>query len=286
MRDFLPVLAVAALVILVGVLGYVGLFGTDELGGVSLQRVVGPVEVEGRGGTRGGTTGELLAPGDRVRAGEGGQAVLAFGEASSIVLEEQSSLTIRGADDQGVEVELEGGRVRAVVRPGDGSLGILNGDRRVRATDATFEVGVDDEGGLAVEAAEGTLELQGFGDRSALGPGERISLVPGGDPWVSDAQRELLLELDPGRALIAAREQVLTGTTDPHARVVVTGGQEPVRGRADDEGVWALTVALVEGDNALVVTATDALGAERSVEWKVAVDTHPPQAVEIRVGGP
>lgn len=285
-RDFLPTLLVAVVVILLGVAGYIALFNDDSVGVINLQRVSGNVEVHGSGGTGAGVNGQILEPGDRVVANEGGQAVLAFGEASSIVLEESSSLKVRGADEDGVEVELEGGRARAVVRAGDGTLGVFSGEQRVEASDATFLVGVDPDGALAVEAEEGTVALQGFGGRDGLEPGERISLVPGGDPWVSDAQRDLLLELDPAKALIAAREQTLTGTSDPGARLRIDGGLEPVEGRADGEGAWRLTVALAEGDNALTVTALDALGEETTVEWTVAVDTRPPEAVEIVVGGP
>ena len=285
-RDFLPTLLVAVVVILLGVAGYVALFDDDSVGAINLQRVSGDVEVHSRQGSGAGVTGQVLEPGDRVIANEGGQAVLAFGEASSIVLEERSSLKVRGAGEDGVEVELEGGRARAVVRAGDGTLGVLNGDRRVEASDATFQVGVDPDGALAVGTEEGTVALQGFGDREGLGPGERISLVPGGDPWVSDAERDLLLEVDPAKALIARREQTLTGTSDPGARLRIEGGLAPVEGRADGDGAWRLTVALSEGDNNLTVTAVDALGEETTVDWTVVVDTRPPEAVEIVVGGP
>lgn len=284
MRDFLPVLAVAALVILVGAGGYFALFDDVSEEAVTLQRVTGPVSVLSGGDTQQAEEGETLEPGDQLTAGAGGQAVLAFGEQSSIVLEAESTLKLRGRDDQGLQVELEGGRIRATVRPGDGRLAVNRGGQRVDATDARFEVGVDDEGVLQVRADEGELGLVGFGGREGLGPGERISLVPGGDPWVSDEDRALLLELDSVPDLIAQREQVLTGRTDPHARIRVEGGVQPVSGRADAEGIWRLTVPLKEGDNALLVVASDPLGQEREQTWQVAVDTRPPEAVDIQVG--
>jgi len=285
-RDFLPVLAVAILVIVIAVAGYWAFFNEEDRSYVTLQRVVGPVSLHSGDERLDATGGESLEPGDRIISGDGGQAVLSFGASSSIVLEEGSSLKLRGADAEGVEVELEGGRARATVRPGDGTLGVLNGDRRVEASDGTFEVGVDDGGGLVVQTEEGEVQLQGFGERTGLGPGERLSLAPGGDPWVTDAQRELLLDLDPGQTLIARANQVLTGTTDPYARVLVQGGQRPVSERADAKGRFTLTVPLHEGENQLKVIATDALGQEREVAWVVAVDTRPPEAVHIEVGGP
>ncbi len=286
MREFIPVVGVAILVIVIGALGYWAFFTDQDRSYVTLQRVVGPVSLHSGAERVDATGGESLDPGDRIVSGEGGQAVLSFGSSSSIVLEEGSSLKLRGADADGVEVELEDGRARATVRPGDGTLGVLNGNRRVETRDATFEVGVEDDGALMVQTEEGEVKLEGFGDRTGLGPGERLSLAPGGDPWVSDGQRELLLNLDPASAIIAQTDQVLAGTTDPYALVLVEGGVEAVSQRADGSGKFTITVALREGDNQLKVIATDALGEEREVAWEVAVDTRPPEAVHIEVGGP
>ncbi len=286
MRDVLTVLAVAVAVLLVGVLGYSLLFGGDELQALSVQRVDGQVRTERAGREEPTSIGELLGPGDRLIAGEGGRAVLSFGEASALVVESETSLRVLGEGDEGIEIELEGGRVHATVRPGDGGLGVRNGDRRVGLDEAEADIAIGPDGSAYVEVVDGDLELSGFDGVEALRSGQRLVAAPGAAALVEGVDKDLLLDVAWPEARSTNQDTVLVrGTSAPGSRVRVSGGVQDVRGQVDSQGDFELRVPLGEGDNALRVAVVDPLGREREASWEVLRDTRPPTAT-IQVGGP
>ena len=54
------------------------------------------------------------------------------GEGNQLVVEADSSIQIRGISSEGILVELEGGRVKAVVEPGNPAIEVAKGERSVR----------------------------------------------------------------------------------------------------------------------------------------------------------
>lgn len=286
MRDVLTVIGVAVAVLLIGVLGYALLFGGDELQALSVQRVEGEVRTQ-RGGQASATqVGELLGPSDRLVAGEGGRAVLSFGESSALVVESQTSLRVLGEGSDGIEIELEGGRVHATVRAGDGRLGVHNGSRRVGLAEAEADIAVGPDGSTYLEVQEGDLELSGFEGVDELRAGQRLVAAPGADVLVEGVDKDLLLEVAWPLGESTNKDRVVVrGQSSPGSRVQVVGGAQDVVGQVDRQGDFELDVPLGEGHNELTVLVQDPLGRAQEASWEILRDTRPPTAT-IQVGGP
>ena len=280
----MSVLAVAVLILLVGWFGYRALFGDEALDPLTIQQVDGDVRHVQQGAEGQAQVGATLSADDRLVAGQGAIAILSFGDASRVVVEEESSLLVLGTGADGVRLELEGGRVEATVRPTDPGLSLVAGDREVASDDGVFVMARNDTS-TWVEADEGSLALTGFGDITALQAGEVVVAGEGGDVALSDEDRELLLAVTWPEDETRDESVEVRGTTDPGNHVRVLGGAEAVEVLADGAGVFAVLVPLGEGRNELQVVAVDPLGNRRETTWAIERDTRPPQAV-FQVGGP
>ncbi len=255
---------VAMVVLLAAALAIGDYLRTDDVvHRLTLKAVDGTVTVT-RGGesieARGGTT---LDADDRLATGEDGEAVLELGRETQIRVGPTSSMQIRSVDEDGVRLELEGGRIEAVVRPESGSVRVGNRGREVVATNAEFRVGVDD-GVLQVESTQGEVALSGT-DQTVVPEGQQATVV---DRYAALGQvpEELLLEVawpEPERT--RASTSIVQGTTAPGASVTVRGAFPSVTVRADSQGRFAAEVRLDEGDNKVDVVAIDPLGRESEV---------------------
>lgn len=281
MRDVLTVLVVAVAVLALGLLGYRFLFGDEDLDPLTIRRVEGAVQHVRAGSANDAEVGTVLQAEDLLRAGEGGRAVLSFGEDSQLVVDESSALRVLGKGDDGLRVELQNGRVEATVRRGGPALDVVTGERSVRAEDGRFTIARDDENTF-VQLDEGELTLDGFGEIARLGAGETV--VAREDGVTQRLDDDLLLEVSWPEEATRSERVALSGKTDPGARVRVRGGVEEVVVDADASGLWSAEVRLKEGENELVVLATDALGRTRESDFEMLRDTIPPTA-EFQVGG-
>ena len=170
MKDILQLVAVAAVLV-------AGFRVPTDLWGFC-QRVFGCASRDGRGDSsrssdQAATVGSRLRPSDRVITGQSGRIELSMGQDAELTLEGGSALELVGATADGLVVELEEGRVQAVVRPGGTQLAVRTGEREVLAEDASFVVGLGEAGQAAVESRQGRVTLVGYGELDAF----RTSLV-------------------------------------------------------------------------------------------------------------
>lgn len=213
--------------------------------------------------------GSYVLPGERLRTGEDGRAVLQIGARSQVSVVPRSDLVVQGVGEDGVDLRLEGGRVIATVFPEDGGVRIGAGDQRLLALSADFEVGVAD-GVVQVRTDRGELTVSGA-DVDRLVAGTEATFVDH-KGTVGPVPTELLLDVPwPAAAPTRAATALVSGLTVPGARLRIRGrfpGQVDVV--AGTDGRFAVEVPLVEGANDVEVVAFDALGRERRVEGVVA----------------
>jgi len=282
-RDILQLVAALVVVLALGALGYRALFGGGQAAPLVVESVSGDVLLRSQDGERPAAVGEALSTDARLRSSADGSAVLVTGTDTRLELKPSSSLRVVGADERGVLVELEGGRVQARVRPGSPAVGVLAEGRQVDAVDGAFAVGLDLGGTVAVEALEGGVVLTGFGSAEGLAAGERVLAGEHG-AIVGAVPSELLLHVDwPSWNTTKEERVALEGTTDPGARVTARAGERRVDGRAGPDGRFELVVPLQQGDNAVVVEAQGVMGRVRRDEGDLERDDQEPTAeIEIR----
>lgn len=281
----LQALAVLLVVLALSWLAYGAIFGDDGGARLTVATVEGAVSrVDGLGEESPAEAGAELLPRERIVAKAGGRAVLALGPDSRVTVEESSAVRVLAADETGVRLELEGGRVQATVRPGSGQLGITADGRTVLADDADFTAARDDDGTLGVAATRGTLAVEGVEGATKLGAGERLVAAPGGAALVQSATEELLLNVAwPTEGRTRAETVEVRGTTEPGARVRVGREGAWTEVRADRSGAFVARVPIGEGANDLRVEATSVLGSAASVSGSVVRDTTAPSVgVEVR----
>ncbi|MBM4391447.1 MAG: FecR domain-containing protein [Deltaproteobacteria bacterium] len=276
-RDWLGVLAVVA-ILGVGFVAYGWLFGNDAADRFRIVSVAGEVmHVRARGGESSAAAGERLATGDRIVSRGEGSAVLGLGDDARITVGPQSSVEVLGVSDEGVQLELEGGKVEATVRPGSGRVGVVADGRELSATDADFTAVRDEGGTLAVSTERGEVAITGLDGLSSLGQGEELVAPRDGSPLRAPASEALLLTLRDGTPpRTREREAKIEGSTSPGARVTVTGGERPVSTRAGSDGSFRVTVSLAEGENRLAVRAESLLGKSTELSATLVRDTRAP----------
>lgn len=284
MRRELGALLVLLAVAVAGWLGWRALFGS---GGARFEivEVRGDVRHEdGLGGTAAAAPGLVVDARDRLVAGEGAEAVLAFGEQTRVTLEASSSLRVVGVDEEGVKLELEGGRVHATVRPGSGTVGVVAGDREIVAEDADFTAARDADGTLGVVAERGDVGVRGVPGATQVRAGERLLVPAEGSALLAPAAESLLLYVaGPSAPRTRDSSAEVRGRTAPGARVRVGRGAAWTEVRADGSGEWVARVDLAEGANEVEVEARDVLGNRARSTVSVVRDTRAPAVgVEIR----
>jgi hypothetical protein len=280
-RTFASVASLLALLVAAWV-GYQALF--EGLGRTSLlvASVEGRVARDHEGTSVTMLPGETLDANDRIRAGEGGRAVLEAGDGARLVLDAGADVQVVAIARDEVRVALEGGRLRATVRP-EGprvAVGAGAGAFTIRDADATL---ARDGDVVAIEVERGSVEAGVGSDVSRLEAGNRMT-VAGGEADIDDANEALLLTLADPPATTRGLDLEVRGRTYPRARVRAGQGGAWRDARADANGAFALRVPLREGTNVLTVESTDVLGRAAQQEVRVVRDTRAPVlGVEVQL---
>lgn len=278
MRRELAALATVVIIVALAWVGYETLFGGDGESRFVLVEVSGDVRhVDGLGGVVPAGAGQVIGTRERLITGAGGGAILAFGEENRLTLDAGASLRVLEVDASGVQVELEGGRVRATVRPGGGSLGVVANGRGLVATDADFTAVLGEDGTVGVESTRGEVGLTGIPGTVRVREGERLVVPTEGSPLVSPASESLLLYVAaPERLRTREGMAAVTGRTLPGATVRVGEEGAWTQVVADPKGAFSARVALAEGENAVRVEARDLFGNVAVSNLTVIRDTRPP----------
>ncbi len=282
---WLWVAAAVVLAVAGAVLGLAWVTAPGGAGGLTVVEVRGQVEVRGGGGGTGrpATTGMVVGAEEAVRTGADATAVLAAGPDTEIQVEPGSSMVVRRVDAQVVSVELEGGRVRADVRGARRPVRVASEGRAVRTQDGTVAVAVED-GVFAVEVARGSATAEGLPGVDRIEVGSSVVGLPSGEAALGDIPDEVVLDVAWPEARRTREARVpVRGRTAPGARVVVTGGADPVTVRAGADGRFEAMVRLREGAHPVVLEATDPFGRAITDEAELERDTTPPV---LRGGAP
>lgn len=248
-----------ALVVIVAMSGAVWryLAAERDVAGLVLSDVNGDVGLASGAGPREARVGTRIEVDDQLRTGDG-RAVLELDGGTRVRIGPSSSVVVRALDADGVDLELEGGALRATVRPESGALAVIGAGVTAQATDADFDFGV--AGGVAViDTTRGELALMGV-DQPRLNAGSR-AVIRNRSAAIGPIPDELLLAVawpEPERTREA--ETRVSGRTAPGARVTLDGGFGTREVVADADGHFEADVPLTEGDNAVQVRAVDLFG--------------------------
>jgi hypothetical protein len=276
-KDTLQMLLVAGGILLAGLLAYVQIFETDSEATFRIRAIDGVVRHQSGGEVAPAVVGSILGEDDRLETQLGGRVELTLGEHTELTLGGESSLVLKGANSDGVRVELEGGRVKATVRPGGARLSVVAGEREVIAEQARFSVGVGAEGATAVESTEGRVTLIGFGDLSALENGQQVLAVAGEDPELVDIPKSLLLEVEWPNETTREAESRLVGQTQAGAVIWTEIHGKRLKTVADARGRFVLQgIELKQGENPIVLRGRGLLGGESVSEGSLERDSKAP----------
>jgi len=262
-RRNVAILLVAVVVVATSVAVWRYLARGDSLGEVVLSSVSGDVALIGPGRDGHAEVGVRIAVSDHLKTGKG-RAVLSLDGGTRVRIGPSSSVVVRSVDEQGVGLELEGGALRAIVRPESGSVNVAGGGVTVQATDADFGIGVID--GMAVlETTRGEVALMGV-DQPRLSAGSR-AVIRNRAASIGPIPDDLLLEVswpDPERTRLEKTR--IRGQSAPGAKVTLVGAFGTRTVVAGEDGRFEATVPLAEGKNNLVVSATDLLGNKADIK--------------------
>ena len=277
MKDALQMLALAAVILVVGVLAYDQIFATKTPGRLEIRSVEGQVMHRTSEGEQPALVGSRLSKSDRVITSEGGRVSLTMGDSTELELDSESSLAVVGSNRDGLKVELEGGRVQAVVRPGGTALTVMSGERAVLAQNASFSVAMTGDGTSAVESERGGLELSGFEGVDSLEEGQRVLAGPGGAVTVGPIPDALLLDVRWPNEVTRESESQVVGKTEPGAVIWIEHNGKKIRTVADAEGHFSLPgIPLEQGENAIVLHGEGILGASQKTTGKLVRDSKAP----------
>ena len=283
MRQALITIAAVALVLLLGWLGYTLVFDGHRQAVVVVESVEGRVEKARP--TEAPTVvsaGDPLEALDTLRVHGEGSATLAVGESTTLRLSPETALQVVEVADDGVRVVLEEGRVEANVRSDAPRLSITAAGRTTTASDAQFVVGLDGTA-LGVSVERGSVRVDG----STVTEGQTLSQAGEGTPTLRAADEDLLLQVAWPTAPTTQGSVQLNGTTAPGAQVAVTGGAALRQVRANSQGVFDVSVPLLDGTHTLRVSARDPLGNQVTVSGGVEADATAPaaQSIDVSWGG-
>lgn len=267
-----------AVIALLGWLGYGYLFGDNAEATIRLADIAGDVAIE-RGGTRSpASEGATLSATDRLTAGKNGGATLELGEGNRVAVGPDTSLTVTSVTEEGVGIALEGGRVKATIRPDGPALDLTARGKRIEADDADFDVVVEGET-VGVTTTRGVLTAEG----QRLAAQQRL-LMGEGKPLQLPVSEQLLLEMAwPADPRTPRPTLSVAGETEPGARVTVWIGTVEAAALAGRDGRFSVDVPLGEGVNEVRVSAINVFGQVTEANWAVTRDSTPPTiGVEVQ----
>lgn len=244
---------------------------------VLLDQVAGEVLVDRVGmGSAQGVPGQPLGADDRVRTGPSGRAVLRVGDLAEIDLEGTSDLRVLEIGNSGFAMELDGGRATAEVRAGSPALEIRSGERSVQTSEGVFRLGVRPDA-IAAEVVSGSATLTGFEQAAELSAGQRLVARDGAPTVLGAIPEAMVLEVDwPEPRRTRETEIPIVGRAPPGARVQILGSGAAIEVQADADGTFRATLPLREGEQPVVVRATDPLGEPLVRQVTIERDTTPP----------
>ncbi len=244
-----------------------------------LGSVAGQVEVR-RGGQETWSPvrpGDVLSENDEVRTGLFSEAVLQLRGQSSVVVSAGSSFVVGRDQVERASFELGLGQVTAAIAP----AGERRFEFRSRGSDAVartregeFSLATDGRGTVVVDSRSGEVELSAAGQSTTVPKGKRSVVAPSQPPGkLMPIPSSLALQVKWPPVKMDRKVTTVSGKTSPGATLLVNG----VLVRADPQGAFSLDVALEEGSNRVVISATDPSGNTTSAESpEIQVDTRPP----------
>ena len=243
--------------------------------------VRGEVSVIGASGESKLAVGCQVLPGESVKTGHDGEAVMRGEGSSTITVTEHSSVEVEGVLDGVARLRLDEGRVLGDVT-GEGSSIQVRGGKEgasVLTRDGRTAVAVDASGDFSVATLRGTAALTHDGATQELAEGQ-VAVVSGGKVALGALPKSVLLKVawpEEGRT----RETKKTVTVESGKATSVRVNDRVIAIGPDGKGT--IEVELQEGENKIKVEAADVAGnRSESESGVIIVDTRPP---DIR-GGP
>lgn len=278
MRLPVQALLAAALVLLLGWLGYQWIFGAGQGAELHVLAAQGQVTRAADAGRVPVEVGDRLVVGDTIQVGENGGAVIGVGELTRLTLERSSSIQVLEVTDDAVRVELENGLVSARVRQGGPSLGVGSRGRMVVSADGAFRAAVGEDGTFAVEAQAGQIGVEGVEGVAMLPEGQRLTAPVAGQPVVAATPEALLFQVAwPQPVERTATRATVQGNTAPYARVVADCGAKPCGdARAGPDGSFSVSVPIDQDDNPVSLRAEDPMGERAESRGDVKREQPPP----------
>lgn len=244
---------------------------------LTLSKMEGTVEIRRQNGDwMRASEGQTLQRADTVRTQENATAVLLDGDRYQVKMESSTELSVEELTDSISRVQLGSGMATAEVKAGKHTFEVraVGSDAVARTTGGTFAISNNGAGTVAVGTHSGEVEFAGHGKMVIVRAGQQSVVRPGEAPSDPAAvPSSLLLKVQwPASATLTTKKIVLTGQTEPGARVEVGGHAVAV----DQRGKWVKTVSLEEGKNGLEVRARSVGRLEQQLRKELDVDTHAP----------
>lgn len=228
-----------------------------------VRRVTGEVERNKGDRWHPVDAGDALAERDALRTGAGASATLALGDRATVVIAEQSALSVGEVTETVRRLDLRRGRV-SVEQQAD-SERILriegaDGESVIEAKQARFEV-MQTNDSLAVATRTGRVHLSAAGESVGVGAGQQSIVRNGASPSLPSAIPEaLLLKVGSSAAVISPEMcAVVRGQATPGAEVRVAGEVVAL----DGDGRFERSVPRAKGRSEAMVTIRDATGRSR-----------------------
>ncbi|MBI5507374.1 MAG: FecR domain-containing protein [Deltaproteobacteria bacterium] len=248
--------------------------------GVQVTRAAGAVQIRvGAGEWHEAVVGTAVEVGADLRTGEGGSAALSIPGTLDVEVAADAEVRLETLDDDQAALEVREGLVVADVKPESGRLLQIKaaGSDAVAATrDGRVHVLTDGKGNVQTAVTRGSATVTAGGEQVELENGFQTSIVPGGKPQApTPMPKSLLLKIKwPPDSQTAKRRQLVTGKTNPGARVRVGG----VVTTADANGQFRAVIELQEGSQKVRAYTLDVLGrVEQTTSQAIELDTRGPK---------
>jgi hypothetical protein len=221
--------------------------------------------------------GDVLAPDDTVRTGDGDGAKLRVGDVADVEVASRSQFSIGALTAWGSHARLGGGRISAVVH-GDheGRLRVETADGAAAESKGGAFSLLAGDGHVTLATTEGRAQLSARGRTVDVNAGFQATARKDAPPSAPTAiPPSLFIKLAQPRATVQREKQtVVSGRTTPAATVTINGEHFA----ADERGDFSRTVPLREGKNVVRVDTEDVLGRHRAQTLpSITVDSTAPE---------